>query len=166
MSLPYTITGLYYLRRPKVPPITISTNKEDAEKVREAMLLAIDGVKPNSPSSTTASGEKDKYKHRFALLDNNYSPLGFCIARGPNVAAVSLSKHSPSGVFYIVYANTNEIRRDKYGNHFITVYEYTQTKLPVEKHFTIKSSGKTGISRTEKKITRINTFKVFVEQIE
>jgi len=164
MSLPYTITGLYYLRRPKVPPITISTNKEDAEKVREAISLAINGFVPITYSKTNVSGEKTKKKHMFALLDNKYSPLGFCITGAPNMAARTLSKQSPDAVFYIVYADTEEIRRDKYGNDYVVVSQYLQTKTPVEKSFTV--SGKERVSKFEKKIKRLNTFKVFVERFK
>ena len=156
LQLPYTILGLYNRRRPKVPLITTASTPEDAERNREQMELSINGcpVVYRSPNGSKV----EKYR-RLAILDNNYKPLASGSYAHPSNAATTLSKHSKEPTFLIVYNDVNEIKKDKWGNLYIFVYQFRVINGPDK----TKTIGDKTFTVSTKRVIRINRWKVNVE---
>lgn len=155
-QLPYTILGLYTKRRPKVPLMTVSKSPDEAERNREQMELAINGcpVVYRSPNGS----QVEKYR-RLAILDNNYKPIASGSYASPSNAALTLSKHSKDPTFLIVYNDVGEIKKDKWGNLYIFVYQFRKSNGPDK----TKTIGDRTFTTATKRVIRINRWKVNVE---
>ena len=154
-QLPFKITGYYKLTRPKVPLVVVSHNKEDAEKARANIHLAMNGC-PTELSTNTPDDTKMK---RFAILNRKYEPVAIGFHPYPSVAALCMIRHTEESVFLVVCLD--EHRTDKYGVDFVMVYEYRHFTLPIHKPVLI--NGKTVVRKTQKKVSLLNKHKCSIE---
>jgi hypothetical protein len=155
-QLPYKITGMYTLHKPRVPFIATASTPEEAERNREQMELALRGCPAvyRSPNGSKA----EKLRH-LAILDNHYNLLASGAYSGPSNAAVKLSRHSKDPTFLIVYADVREIKRDRYSTPYVCVYQFRTTIGPNK---TLTVNGKT-FTKPSKTVRRINSWKCSVE---
>ena len=156
--LPFVITGLYRLVKPKVPLITVSKSPDEAEKARQRLELSIDG-QPTQTTSLTA-GDKSTLR-RYALLKRDYTPVESGPFLAPNVAALSLSKHTDDTVFLIVCLD--EHYTDKYGVDFIVVREYHQFRVPTD--IVSDINGVQFQRKSLKKVKLLNRFKCSISKL-
>ena len=152
IRLPYVITGLYTLRRPKVSALTMSSTTEDAEKVRDELQLAIEGQTPEIISTTP--GDNSTLK-RFVLMSKTYEPIASGSYKCPFAAAERLCRHTKDSVFLVTYLD--EHHTDKYGATYVVVKEYRQFRVPVD--IVSNTNGRMFRRKTMKKVQLLNGFK-------
>lgn len=156
--LPFVINGLYKLTRPKVPLITVSKSPGEAEKARQRLELSLDG-QPTQIVSLTP-GDKSTLR-RYALLKRDYTPVASGPFLAPNVAALSLSKHTDDTVFLIVCLD--EHYTDKYGVAFIIVREYNRFRVPTDIVSSI--NGRQIQRKSLKKVKLLSRFKCSISKL-
>ncbi len=157
-QLPFSITGLYRLVKPKVPLITVSKSPDEAEKVRQRLELSIDG----QPTKTVTLTHGDKtVLRRYALLKRDYTPVESGPFKSSATAALSLSKHTDDTVFLIVCMD--EHRVDKYGKEFTIIYEYHRFRVPT--NIISNINGRQVQRSSLKKVKLLNQYKCSISML-